>query len=137
MHVHVCWWTDQAFFCLNIYICVCVCVLHCPRLLAQGLVLNADTSRGPSRSGAIAELREDEDEAYFSSYGHYSIHEEMLKVGLSHLTYICGLICFGRRSQATHTLCILLKKDAMVRSMRYIFIIRHYLFSHFAIFQIY
>uniref|UniRef100_A0A8C1WXN2 type I protein arginine methyltransferase n=1 Tax=Cyprinus carpio TaxID=7962 RepID=A0A8C1WXN2_CYPCA len=54
--------------------------LHKFKLLAQGLVLNADTSRGPSRSGAIAELREDEDEAYFSSYGHYSIHEEMLKV---------------------------------------------------------
>uniref|UniRef100_A0A8C2CES4 type I protein arginine methyltransferase n=1 Tax=Cyprinus carpio TaxID=7962 RepID=A0A8C2CES4_CYPCA len=53
--------------------------LHKLKLLAQGLVLNADTSRGPSRSGAIAELREDEDEAYFSSYGHYSIHEEMLK----------------------------------------------------------
>lgn len=46
-------------------------------------MLNADTSRGPSRSGAIAELREEEDEAYFSSYGHYSIHEEMLKVRLS------------------------------------------------------
>uniref|UniRef100_A0A672QTL8 type I protein arginine methyltransferase n=1 Tax=Sinocyclocheilus grahami TaxID=75366 RepID=A0A672QTL8_SINGR len=53
--------------------------LHKLKLLAQGLVLNADTSRGPSRSGAITELREDEDEAYFSSYGHYSIHEEMLK----------------------------------------------------------
>ncbi|XP_048041389.1 protein arginine N-methyltransferase 3 isoform X2 [Megalobrama amblycephala] len=53
--------------------------LHKLKLLAQGLVLNADTSRGPSCSGAIAELREDEDEAYFSSYGHYSIHEEMLK----------------------------------------------------------
>uniref|UniRef100_A0A8C1WTX8 type I protein arginine methyltransferase n=1 Tax=Cyprinus carpio TaxID=7962 RepID=A0A8C1WTX8_CYPCA len=47
--------------------------------MIHSLVLNADTSRGPSRSGAIAELREDEDEAYFSSYGHYSIHEEMLK----------------------------------------------------------
>ncbi|XP_077083988.1 protein arginine N-methyltransferase 3 [Siphateles boraxobius] len=53
--------------------------LHKLKLLAQGLVLNAGTSRGPSCSGAIAELREDEDEAYFSSYGHYSIHEEMLK----------------------------------------------------------
>uniref|UniRef100_A0A8C2G402 Protein arginine N-methyltransferase 3 n=1 Tax=Cyprinus carpio TaxID=7962 RepID=A0A8C2G402_CYPCA len=69
--------TTVTFLCLNM--CVCVCCLHCPRLLAQGLVLNADTSRGPSRSGAIAELREEEDEAYFSSYGHYSIHEEMLK----------------------------------------------------------
>ncbi|KAM6950005.1 protein arginine N-methyltransferase 3 isoform 1-T2 [Lycodopsis pacificus] len=48
------------------------------KLLAQGLVLNAGTSK-PGNLGAVAELREDEDEAYFSSYGHYSIHEEMLK----------------------------------------------------------
>uniref|UniRef100_A0A8C7CLM6 type I protein arginine methyltransferase n=1 Tax=Oncorhynchus kisutch TaxID=8019 RepID=A0A8C7CLM6_ONCKI len=48
-------------------------------LLAQGLVLNADVGRGTGSLGAVAELREDEDEAYFSSYGHYSIHEEMLK----------------------------------------------------------
>lgn len=52
----------------------------CFRLLAQGLVLNADVGRGTGSLGAVAELREDEDEAYFSSYGHYSIHEEMLKV---------------------------------------------------------
>ncbi len=49
------------------------------RLLAQGLVLNAETSK-PGNLGPVAELREDEDEAYFSSYGHYGIHEEMLKV---------------------------------------------------------
>uniref|UniRef100_A0A8D3A6X3 Protein arginine N-methyltransferase 3 n=1 Tax=Scophthalmus maximus TaxID=52904 RepID=A0A8D3A6X3_SCOMX len=49
-----------------------------PRLLAQGLVLNAETGR-PGNLGTVAELREDEDEAYFSSYGHYGIHEEMLK----------------------------------------------------------
>lgn len=49
------------------------------RLLAQGLVLNTETSKS-SNLGAVAELREDEDEAYFSSYGHYGIHEEMLKV---------------------------------------------------------
>ncbi|KAG5270132.1 hypothetical protein AALO_G00189090 [Alosa alosa] len=53
--------------------------LHKLKLLAQGLVLNADTSRSSLAGGSIAELREDEDEAYFSSYGHYSIHEEMLK----------------------------------------------------------
>lgn len=47
--------------------------------LAQDLVLNAETSRGRSSLGPVAELRDDEDEAYFSSYGHYSIHEEMLK----------------------------------------------------------
>lgn len=49
------------------------------RLLAQGLVLNAETSRS-GNLGVVAKLREDEDEAYFSSYGHYGIHEEMLKV---------------------------------------------------------
>ncbi|XP_056134756.1 protein arginine N-methyltransferase 3 isoform X2 [Lampris incognitus] len=53
--------------------------LHKLKLLAQGLVLSAETGRGPENMGAVAELREDEDEAYFSSYGHYSIHEEMLK----------------------------------------------------------
>ncbi|XP_042342948.1 protein arginine N-methyltransferase 3 [Plectropomus leopardus] len=52
--------------------------LHKLKLLAQGLVLNAET-RKSGNLGAVAELREDEDEAYFSSYGHYSIHEEMLK----------------------------------------------------------
>lgn len=53
--------------------------LHKLRLLAQGLVLNAETSREGKHLGTVSELREDEDEAYFSSYGHYSIHEEMLK----------------------------------------------------------
>uniref|UniRef100_A0A7N6BXS2 Protein arginine N-methyltransferase 3 n=1 Tax=Anabas testudineus TaxID=64144 RepID=A0A7N6BXS2_ANATE len=48
------------------------------RLLAQGLVLNTETGRS-GNLGTVAELREDEDEAYFSSYGHYGIHEEMLK----------------------------------------------------------
>ncbi|XP_017282208.1 protein arginine N-methyltransferase 3 [Kryptolebias marmoratus] len=52
--------------------------LHKLKLLAQGLVLNAETSKS-GNLGSVAELREDEDEAYFSSYGHYSIHEEMLK----------------------------------------------------------
>uniref|UniRef100_A0A8C3B133 type I protein arginine methyltransferase n=1 Tax=Cyclopterus lumpus TaxID=8103 RepID=A0A8C3B133_CYCLU len=50
--------------------------LHKLKLLAQGLVLNAEAGR-PGNSSAVAELREDEDEAYFSSYGHYSIHEEI------------------------------------------------------------
>ncbi|KAJ7986198.1 hypothetical protein DPEC_G00348300 [Dallia pectoralis] len=53
--------------------------LHKLKQLAQGLVLNADVGRCPGALGAVAELREDEDEAYFSSYSHYSIHEEMLK----------------------------------------------------------
>ncbi|XP_058486328.1 protein arginine N-methyltransferase 3 [Solea solea] len=52
--------------------------LHKLKLLAQGLVLNTET-RKPGNLGTVAELREDEDEAYFSSYGHYGIHEEMLK----------------------------------------------------------
>ncbi|KAF6719815.1 Protein arginine N-methyltransferase 3 [Oryzias melastigma] len=52
--------------------------LHKLKILSQDLVLNADTGK-PGNLCAVAELREDEDEAYFSSYGHYSIHEEMLK----------------------------------------------------------
>ena len=52
----------------------------CCRVLAQGLVLNADTRRAPGSLGPVAELRDDEDDAYFSSYGHYGIHQEMLKV---------------------------------------------------------
>ncbi|XP_034536530.1 protein arginine N-methyltransferase 3 [Notolabrus celidotus] len=53
--------------------------LHKLKLLAQGLVMNAETKKKSGNLGPVAELREDEDEAYFSSYGHYSIHEEMLK----------------------------------------------------------
>ncbi|XP_062248427.1 protein arginine N-methyltransferase 3 [Platichthys flesus] len=52
--------------------------LHKLKLLAQGLVLNAAPGRA-GNLGTVAELREDEDEAYFGSYGHYGIHEEMLK----------------------------------------------------------
>ncbi|MEQ2314126.1 hypothetical protein AMECASPLE_008955 [Ameca splendens] len=60
--------------------------LHKLKLLAQDLVLNAETSKS-SNLGAVAELREDEDEAYFSSYGHYGIHEEMLKDKVRTETY--------------------------------------------------
>ncbi|XP_040190694.1 protein arginine N-methyltransferase 3 [Rana temporaria] len=50
------------------------------RELAQDFVMNADVGCGSSSSsGAIADLDESEDSAYFSSYGHFSIHEEMLK----------------------------------------------------------
>ncbi|XP_064423289.1 protein arginine N-methyltransferase 3 isoform X1 [Latimeria chalumnae] len=45
------------------------------RQFAQDFVMNTDVRT----SGAVADLREDEDEVYFSSYGHYGIHEEMLK----------------------------------------------------------
>ncbi|XP_068117685.1 protein arginine N-methyltransferase 3 [Hyperolius riggenbachi] len=48
------------------------------RQLAQDFVMNADV-RCASSSGAIADLEESEDGAYFGSYGHFSIHEEMLK----------------------------------------------------------
>lgn len=41
--------------------------------------MNADVRTGSS-STAVADLQEDEDGVYFSSYGHYGIHEEMLKV---------------------------------------------------------
>uniref|UniRef100_A0A8C5XZ45 Protein arginine N-methyltransferase 3 n=1 Tax=Microcebus murinus TaxID=30608 RepID=A0A8C5XZ45_MICMU len=45
---------------------------------AQDFVMNTDV-RTCSSSSAIADLQEDEDGVYFSSYGHYGIHEEMLK----------------------------------------------------------
>ncbi|XP_041255139.1 protein arginine N-methyltransferase 3 isoform X1 [Onychostruthus taczanowskii] len=45
---------------------------------AQDFVMNTDV-RSSSSSSAIADLQEDEDGVYFSSYGHYGIHEEMLK----------------------------------------------------------
>lgn len=46
---------------------------------AQDFVMSTDV-RSSSSSSAIADLQEDEDGVYFSSYGHYGIHEEMLKV---------------------------------------------------------
>uniref|UniRef100_A0A3B4B5M1 type I protein arginine methyltransferase n=1 Tax=Periophthalmus magnuspinnatus TaxID=409849 RepID=A0A3B4B5M1_9GOBI len=53
--------------------------LHKLKILAQGLVLSSDSTRGRRSMGAVCELREEEDQAYFSSYSHYSIHAEMLK----------------------------------------------------------
>ncbi|XP_055363467.1 protein arginine N-methyltransferase 3 isoform X2 [Betta splendens] len=52
--------------------------LHKLQILTQSLILNSETCT-PGNLGPVAELREDEDEAYFSSYGHFGIHEEMLK----------------------------------------------------------
>lgn len=66
-----------------VYVCALAATAAAPyRLLAQGLVLSNESSKpgNPGGLGSVAELREDEDEAYFSSYGHYGIHEEMLKV---------------------------------------------------------
>ncbi|XP_072315960.1 protein arginine N-methyltransferase 3-like [Eucyclogobius newberryi] len=60
--------------------------LHKLKLLAQGLVLNAESTPGGRSLGAVCELREEEDHAYFSSYSHYSIHAEMLKVRAPTLT---------------------------------------------------
>ncbi|XP_042693208.1 protein arginine N-methyltransferase 3 isoform X2 [Centrocercus urophasianus] len=48
------------------------------RQFAQDFVMNADVGSSSS-SNTIADLHEDEDGVYFSSYGHYGIHEEMLK----------------------------------------------------------
>ncbi|KAK6472558.1 protein arginine N-methyltransferase 3 [Huso huso] len=53
--------------------------LHKIKQFAQNLVMNADVGMGASAGGAVAGLRADEDDVYFSSYGHYGIHEEMLK----------------------------------------------------------
>ncbi|KAM8938733.1 protein arginine N-methyltransferase 3 [Pelodytes ibericus] len=53
--------------------------LHKMRQLAQEFVMNTDVRRCSSSSGAVADLAADDDGAYFSSYGHFGIHEEMLK----------------------------------------------------------
>ncbi|CAK6449280.1 unnamed protein product [Pipistrellus nathusii] len=49
------------------------------RQFAQDFVMNADVRTWSASTSAIADLQEDEDGVYFSSYGHYGIHEEMLK----------------------------------------------------------
>ncbi|KAI1904611.1 hypothetical protein AGOR_G00007400 [Albula goreensis] len=51
--------------------------LHRLKHLVQNLVMNTDITSGAK--GAIAGLQEEENSAYFSSYSHYGIHEEMLK----------------------------------------------------------
>ncbi|XP_053128692.1 protein arginine N-methyltransferase 3 isoform X2 [Hemicordylus capensis] len=48
------------------------------RQFAQEFVMNTEVGSRPSGS-AIADLQENEEEVYFSSYGHYGIHEEMIK----------------------------------------------------------
>ncbi|EQB79219.1 hypothetical protein CB1_056579097 [Camelus ferus] len=53
--------------------------LFCDRQFAQDFVMNADVRTCSSSTATIADLQEDEDGVYFSSYGHYGIHEEMLK----------------------------------------------------------
>lgn len=49
------------------------------RQFAQDLVMNTEI-RSSSSDSTIRNLKEDEEDVYFSSYGHFGIHEEMLKV---------------------------------------------------------
>ncbi|XP_060621693.2 protein arginine N-methyltransferase 3 isoform X2 [Anolis sagrei] len=48
------------------------------RQFAQDFVMNTEVRSGSSVS-SIADLQEGEEDVYFSSYGHYGIHEEMIK----------------------------------------------------------
>lgn len=48
------------------------------RSTAQHLVQSQEVVRSDH---AVGDLTEDEDDVYFGSYGHFSIHQEMLKVG--------------------------------------------------------
>ncbi|XP_053576345.1 protein arginine N-methyltransferase 3 [Bombina bombina] len=57
------------------------------RQLAQDFLMNADVKTSSSSSGAVADLCEDENGVYFSSYGHFGIHEEMLKDTVRTETY--------------------------------------------------
>lgn len=54
------------------------------REFAHGLIASAADSpssnvKGKQNASVGQRLTEEEDEAYFDSYGHYGIHEEMLK----------------------------------------------------------
>lgn len=49
------------------------------RQFAQDLVMNTEIGSCSSAS-TTGNLKEDEEDVYFSSYGHFGIHEEMLKV---------------------------------------------------------
>ncbi|XP_029438422.1 protein arginine N-methyltransferase 3 isoform X3 [Rhinatrema bivittatum] len=53
--------------------------LHKMRQFAQDFVLNADVRTTVAPASVIVGLSEEEDGTYFGSYGHYVIHEEMLK----------------------------------------------------------
>ncbi|ETE74101.1 Protein arginine N-methyltransferase 3, partial [Ophiophagus hannah] len=48
------------------------------RQFAQDLVMNTEIGSSSSAS-TTGNLKEDEEDVYFSSYGHFGIHEEMLK----------------------------------------------------------
>ena len=59
-------------------------VLWCIRSVAQTFMLSQSASDPVPSDRAVAALTEDEDDVYFGSYGHFSIHEDMLKVSHMH-----------------------------------------------------
>lgn len=54
-------------------------VLLSHRKVAQDLLMS-QPSQPISADNAVQMLTEDEDDVYFGSYAHFSIHQEMLKV---------------------------------------------------------
>ena len=55
---------------------------HAHRLVVRELFSDDDSTKANTSDGLHSNQEEDEEkeDSYFSSYSHYSIHEEMLKV---------------------------------------------------------
>ena len=60
--------------------------------------MRAESSTPNCRCNAIQDLREDEDEAYFGSYSHFSIHRDMLQVSNVTYKYVMASKCIKTES---------------------------------------
>lgn len=75
-----------------------------------------------SADNAVQMLTEDEDDVYFGSYAHFSIHQEMLKVCTSlyndKLAWVTSNLETGKLFLNTSTVCISVKLLTAVLSVK-------------------